>query len=43
MKLLKVRPLSLAQAERIDGVTPAEIALIQVHLARLRLMPEVEE
>ena len=42
MKLLKVRPGTLAQAERIDGVTPAEIALIQVHLARRRLMPEEE-
>lgn len=36
MKLLKVRPTTLAQAERIDGVTPAEIALLQVHLIRMR-------
>lgn len=36
MKLNKVRPTTLAQAGRIDGVTPAEIALLQVHLARLR-------
>jgi tRNA uridine 5-carboxymethylaminomethyl modification enzyme len=33
-KLLKVKPTSLAQAGRIDGVTPAELALLQVHLAR---------
>lgn len=33
-KLLKVQPENLAQAARIDGVTPAEIALLQVHLAR---------
>ena len=33
-KLTKVRPSSLAQASRIDGVTPAEIALLQIHLAR---------
>ena len=26
---------TLAQAGRIDGVTPAEIALLQVHLTRL--------
>ncbi len=35
IKLEKVRPTTLAQAERIDGVTPAEIALLQVHLARM--------
>lgn len=34
MKLCKVRPTTLAQAGRIDGVTPAEIALLQVHLKR---------
>ena len=36
MKLKKTAPGSLAQAGRIDGVTPAEIALLQVHLSRLR-------
>lgn len=36
MKLKKVKPTTLAQAGRIDGVTPAEIALLQVHLTRLR-------
>ncbi len=36
MKLKKIAPSSLAQAGRIDGVTPAEIALLQVHLARLK-------
>ncbi len=35
-KLAKVRPSTLAQAGRIDGVTPVEIALLQVHLARRR-------
>ena len=35
-KLVKVRPTTLAQASRIDGVTPSEIALLQVHLVRLR-------
>ncbi|MCJ8331450.1 MAG: tRNA uridine-5-carboxymethylaminomethyl(34) synthesis enzyme MnmG [Lentisphaeria bacterium] len=33
-KLSKMRPDTLAQAARIDGVTPAEIALLQVHLKR---------
>lgn len=36
MKLIKTRPTSLAQAGRIDGVTPSEIALLQVHLMRHR-------
>ncbi len=36
MKLIKVAPTTLAQAGRIDGVTPAEIALLQVHLVRHR-------
>ena len=31
-KLEKRRPLTLGQASRIDGVTPAEIAVLQVHL-----------
>ena len=33
-KLERMRPRTLAQASRIDGVTPAEIALLQVHLRR---------
>ena len=33
-KLKKIKPNTLAQASRIDGVTPAEIALLQVHLKR---------
>ena len=41
-KLIKVAPLTLAQAARIDGVTPAEIALLQIHLARLRKQPHEE-
>ncbi len=35
-KLAKIRPSSLAQASRIDGVTPVEIGLIQIYLTRLR-------
>ncbi len=35
MKLKQIEPTTLAQASRIDGVTPAELALLQVHLTRL--------
>ncbi len=35
-KLMKVRPTTLAQASRIDGVTPPELSLLQVHLDRLK-------
>ncbi len=34
LKLTKVKPTTLAQAGRIDGVTPSDIALIQVFLTR---------
>ena len=35
-KLSKIRPGTLAQAGRIDGVTPPEIALLQVYIMRMR-------
>jgi tRNA uridine 5-carboxymethylaminomethyl modification enzyme len=31
-KLTRVRPLDLAQASRISGITPADIALVLAHL-----------
>ncbi len=31
-KLGKVRPISLAQASRISGITPADVAILLVHL-----------
>jgi len=34
MKLAKKRPSTLSQASRIDGVTPSEIALLEVHIMR---------
>ncbi len=34
LKLQKVQPTTLSQAGRIDGVTPADIALIQIALVR---------
>ena len=35
-KLGRVRPVSLGQAARIPGVTPADIAMLSVHLAQGR-------
>ena len=34
MKLEKIRPSTLAQAGRIDGMTPSELGLLQVYLSR---------
>ncbi len=34
MKLLKFKPSTFAQASRIDGVTPAELTILRVHLKR---------
>lgn len=33
-KLTKIQPLSLGQASRISGITPAAISVLQVHLKR---------
>src|SRR5690606_39526942 len=35
-KLERVRPLSIGQAQRIPGMTPAAISLLLVHLERQR-------
>lgn len=35
-KLKSFRPQTLGQASRIDGVTPADLALLMVHLERRR-------
>jgi tRNA uridine 5-carboxymethylaminomethyl modification enzyme len=41
-KLNRVRPVSLGQASRISGVTPAAIMALQVHLKRIgRMQPGV--
>ena len=37
-KLNQFRPQTLGQASRIDGVTPADMALIMVYLERARGM-----
>jgi tRNA uridine 5-carboxymethylaminomethyl modification enzyme len=35
-KLSRLKPLTLGQASRIDGVTPADMAILMVHLERSR-------
>ena len=35
-KLIQVRPLTVGQAQRIPGMTPAAISLLLVHLERAR-------
>ena len=35
-KLKRFRPATLGQASRIDGVTPADIAILMVHMGRMR-------
>jgi tRNA uridine 5-carboxymethylaminomethyl modification enzyme len=35
-KLTRVRPVSLGQASRVDGVTPAAIMALQVHIKQVR-------
>jgi tRNA uridine 5-carboxymethylaminomethyl modification enzyme len=35
-KLKRLRPATLGQASRIDGVTPADMAILMVHLERRR-------
>ena len=36
-KLGKVKPISLGQASRISGITPAALMAIQIHLKKIRL------
>jgi tRNA uridine 5-carboxymethylaminomethyl modification enzyme len=43
LKLDRIRPATLAQASRIDGMTPAEIGLLQVHLARMKREQDAAE
>ncbi len=36
-KLIRIRPISLGQAARISGVTPAAVSLLAIHLRRVGL------
>ncbi|MDZ7261382.1 MAG: tRNA uridine-5-carboxymethylaminomethyl(34) synthesis enzyme MnmG [candidate division KSB1 bacterium] len=38
-KLSQIRPRSLGQASRISGVSPADVTVIMIHLAKLRGAP----
>jgi tRNA uridine 5-carboxymethylaminomethyl modification enzyme len=35
-KLTRIRPVSIGQAARISGVTPAAVSLLLVHLKKTR-------
>ena len=35
-KLTKIQPLSLGQASRISGITPAAVSVLQVHLKKIQ-------
>jgi len=37
-KLNSVQPLSLGQASRISGITPAAISVLQVHLKKMGIL-----
>jgi len=37
-KLLDARPLTIGQAARIPGITPAAISLLLIHLKKNRLV-----
>jgi len=41
-KLLRIRPVSLAQAGRISGITPADIALLTVYMDRRQRSPKTK-
>ena len=43
LKLARIRPATLSQASRIDGMTPAEIGLLQVLLARRKREQDAAE
>ena len=42
-KLAKLRPVSVGQASRVSGVTPADIGVLLAHLERGRTEPGTEE
>ena len=42
-KLREIRPLTLGQAGRIPGVTPADIQLLAVHIERFRKLKNAQK
>jgi tRNA uridine 5-carboxymethylaminomethyl modification enzyme len=42
-KLGRIRPVSLDQATRISGITPADIALVIAHIERPRKQPKTDQ
>jgi tRNA uridine 5-carboxymethylaminomethyl modification enzyme len=39
-KLIRWKPATVAQASRIAGVSPADVAILLVHARRLAVSPE---
>jgi len=42
-KLSSIRPVSLGQASRISGITPAAVSILQIHLRRLQHAQQKKE
>jgi tRNA uridine 5-carboxymethylaminomethyl modification enzyme len=36
-KLIRTRPRTIGQASRVEGVTPADIAILMVYLEKMRI------
>jgi tRNA uridine 5-carboxymethylaminomethyl modification enzyme len=41
-KLLRARPRTIGQASRVEGVTPADIAILLVYIEKLRAAPTAD-
>ena len=36
-KLIRTRPRTVGQASRVEGVTPADVAILMIYLEKLRM------